>query len=219
MSDVRVKGFYDITFWQDAGIGLIVLRSDDDGMINVNALAELVAALGTASIDDNVKAVAITGMNNHFSTGIKGDSVDRKTAEEIFSHSNSLLSLIFSLEKPVFSVLPGDATDAGYEIALLGDRILAADGAKVGYSRGHGFLVGGSITTGRFRDNLSIAEASEGKNVDTVLPRDTLLEDAKKYILENQGYDFHLIRRRFMRGLRESLLEEKESYLRKYSLY
>ncbi len=218
MSDVRVKGFYDITFWQDEGIGLVVLRSDDQGLIRGNALAELVAAIGTASFDDQVKSVAITGLNNKFSSGLKEEKIDSETANNIFSNVNSLISLIYSLEKPIFTVLPGDALDTGYEIALLGDIILAAEGTTVGYNSNHVFMAGGSITTSKFRDNFDIREAEAGKNVDVVLPKDTMLEEAKKYIKAHQGYDYHLLRRRSMRNMRESLLEEKENFFRKYVL-
>lgn len=217
MNDVRVKGFYDITFWQDSGIGLIVLRSDEKGMVKSNAVAELVTALGTASFDDNVKAVALTGMNNNFCTGIKGDEIDRKSFEELFEYTNSLISLIYSLEKPIFSLLSGDAMDAGYEIALLGDELISAEDVKVGYNSGHTFMLGGSITTPKFRSGMNLGNADEGKNVDRVLPRDTFLDDAKKYILEHQGFDYHLMRRRLMRNMRESLLEEKDNFLRRTS--
>ncbi|AKA49607.1 hypothetical protein IX51_11390 [uncultured archaeon] len=216
MNNVRVKGFNDITFWQDSGIGLIVLRSDDNGLINWNAINELVAAIGTASIDDKVKSIAVTGMNEHFSVGLKADSTDFETAKAILESANSLISLIYSLEKPVFSVLSGDAIDAGYELALLGDVVISHEENRVGFNRGYNFSIGGSITVQKFRNKLDLCDASEGSNVDVLLPKDKLLDEAKKYILNHQDYSYHLLRRRSMRGLRESILEERENFLRQF---
>lgn len=216
MNNVRVKGFKDITFWQDGGIGLIVLRSDDSGLVNWNAIPELVAAIGTASIDDKVESIAITGLNENFSRGLKAETIDMDTARDILDSSNSLISLIYSLEKPVFSILSGDAIDAGYEIALLADIIISHGENKTGFNRGYKFSIGGSITASKFRSRLSVSNAEEGKNVDVIFPKDKLLDDAKKYILEHQYFDYHLLRRRSMRGLRESILEERENFLRNF---
>ncbi len=216
MNNVRVKGFKDITFWQDGGIGLIVLRSDQGGLVNWNAISELVAALGTASIDDKVTSIAITGLNENFSSGLKSETADMETAMAILDSANSLISLVYSLEKPIFSILSGDAIDAGYELALMSDVVISHSENKVGFTSGYNFTVGGSITAGRFKNALSVSSAEEGKNVDVVLPKDTLLDDARKYVLEHQGYNYHLLRRRAMRGLRESILEERENFLRKY---
>lgn len=216
MNNVRVKGFKDITFWQDNGIGIIVLRTDDKGLVNWNAVGELIASLGTASIDENVKAIAITGINENFATGMKAEENNIETAQAILDSANSLISLIYSLEIPIFSILSGDAIDCGYEIALLSDVLIAHKGAKVGFSKGYNFTLGGSITALKFRNNLDVTEVSEGKNVDIVLPKETLLQDAKEYILEHRDYNYHLLRRRSMRGLRESILEERESFLKRY---
>lgn len=217
MNNVRVKGFKDITFWQDSGIGLIVLRSDENGLVNGNAIGELVAAIGTASIDDKVEAVAITGLNENFSTGLKVERNDLDTVRAVLDSSNSLVSLIYSLEKPIFSILSGDATNMGYEIALLSDVILSHNGNRVGFDAGYNFIAGGSITSVRFRNKFEASIAEEGRNVDRVLPKDTLLEDAKNFILEHKDFDYHLVRRRAMRGLRESMLEERENFMRRYT--
>lgn len=217
MNNVRVKGFKDITFWQDSGIGLIVLRSDPQGLVNWNAIGELVASIGTASIDDNVEAVALTGINENFSTGLKVEEDNMETARAILESTNSLVSLIYSLEKPIFSILSGNTLNAGYELALLSDAIMSHDQNKVGFDPGYNFTSGGSITSLRFRNRLDISSAEAGKNVDFILPKDTLLEDAKKFILDHKDFDYHLVRRRTMRGLRESMLEERENFIRRYN--
>lgn len=217
MNNVRVKGFKDITFWQDSGIGLIVLRSDPQGLVNWNAIGELVASLGTASIDDKVEAIAITGLNENFSTGLKVEQNNIETAREILDATNSLVSLVYSLEKPIFSILSGHSVNAGYEIALLSDVIMSHDQNKVGFDMGYNFTSGGSITSLRFRNRLDVSMAEERKNVDLVLPKETLLEDAKKFILDHKDFDYHLVRRRAMRGLRESMLEERENFIRRYT--
>lgn len=212
-NNIRVKGFDDISFWQEDGIGLIVLRSSNEGLITHNAIDELISAVGTASIDDNVKSIAITGQNNQFSTGLFHKENSLAEITSILNSTSTLVSMIYSFEKPVFSILSGDALDIGYELALLTDAILSSKDAKVGFRPGYQFVLGGSMTSARFR-NFAILESKAGSNVDRVFNKDSLLEDSKAFIKENEGYPYHLLRKRTMADLRTALLEEKE-YLTK----
>lgn len=213
MSDIRVKGYDDITFWQEEGIGLIVLRSPDNGLLRPNVINELITSLGTAAIDDKVKAIGMTGINDNFSRGISMENITIIEAQQLLESTNALASIIYSIEKPIFSILNGNAIDAGYEIALLTDVIISSNSAKVGFSPNHKFILGGSLTLSRFR-RLQINEAEEGKNVDKVFNRENLLNDSKDYILQNLGYDYHLIRRNLMRDLKGAMMEERDAFMK-----
>lgn len=211
MSDIRVDGYSSISFWREDEIGVIVLRTGDDSMLNTGHVSELITSLGTAAMDDNVRAVAITGINLRFAKGLDLDN--SADLDNIMQYGQALLSLVYSIEKPIFTIIGGEAIDAGYEIALMGDVLLASRNNEVGFNKSYTFMLGGSITSSRFRCT-DVAKASAGSNVDLTFDQDKLLDDAKQYISEHADFDYPLIRKRRMMSLRESLLEERE-HLRK----
>ena len=208
-NNIRVKGYDDISFWQEDGIGLIVLRSSNEGFITHNTINELISAIGTASIDDDVKSIAITGHNNQFSRGLFLEEKSLSEISSVLESTSTLISMVYSLEKPVFSVLSGDAIDLGYELALMTDAVLSGEEVKVGFNPGYRFMLGGSMTSSRFR-SFTISEAKSGSNVDRVFQKDSLLENAKEFIKENEGFSYHLLRKRTMSDLRTAILEERE---------
>ena len=212
MSDIRVSGFNDIIFWQEDGIGIVVIRTNEKGLARRNFINELIMALTTASTDDAVRSVAITGINNNFLSGMMDDP---QTTQELLDFTNStstFLSVLYSIEKPVYSILSGDSIDIGREISLATDLIIASDRAKVGYSEGYKFRAGGSITSMRF-PVLGVSTAEGSRNVDIVYPGGTLLDSAKKFILSDMGYSRHLMRRTRLRDMRISLMEEREELI------
>lgn len=215
MSDIRVEGYESLSFWREEEIGIIVLRTGENSELRLNHISELITSMGTAAMDDNVKAVAITGMNMRFAGDLKlGNRADLETLEQ---YSQTLLSLVYSVDKPVFTILNGDAIDAGYEIALLGDRILASGGVSLGFNNSYTFKLGGSLTSCRF-STFDIKKASAGVNADIIFNQDRLLDDAKKYIKDHVRFDYPLIRKRRMISMRESLLEERERLNRRIVL-
>ncbi|WP_010916621.1 enoyl-CoA hydratase/isomerase family protein [Thermoplasma volcanium] len=216
MDNIRVRGYRDISFWQEDGIGLIVIKSDVNGIISRNCLDEMVSALGLASMDPNVKCVAFTGINKVFAKGMKPDGDDGRSLYELMQSSSSFLSMVYSLPKPIFSILNGDATNEGYEIALSSDLIISAEDANVGFNQEYQTILGGSFTAARF-PLLAISKAQEAKNVDIVFKADSLLEDAKNYILKNFGNRMVQARRQKMYDISNKILLEKvwayETYL------
>ncbi|MGC8505411.1 MAG: enoyl-CoA hydratase-related protein [Thermoplasmata archaeon] len=212
MSDIRVSGFNDIIFWQEDGIGIVVIRTNEKGLARRNFINEIIMALTTASTDDAVRSVAITGINNNFLSGMMDEP---RTGQELLDFMNStstFLSVLYSIGKPVYSILSGDSLDIGREISLATDIIMASDRAMVGYSDGYKFRAGGSITSLRF-PMLGVSAAEEHRNVDIVYPGNTLLDSAKKFILSDMGYSRHLMRRTRLRDMRISLLEEREELI------
>ena len=212
MSDIRVDGYKSISFWQEDNIGLVVLRPDDNSRLETSHISELVTAVGTAAMDDGVKAVAITGLNMRYGTGFNfGDS---KETENLVEYCGALLSLVYSIEKPVFTIVNGNAIDIGYEIALLGDVVLSSSAIEVGFNPSYTFMLGGSITSSRFK-KLERGKVVSGVNVDITCNPESLLDDAKKYIIEHFPFDYPLVRRRRMISFRESLLEEREHFFKR----
>jgi enoyl-CoA hydratase/carnithine racemase len=212
MSDIRVSGFNDIIFWQEDGVGIIVIRSNENGLARRNFINELIMALTTASTDDMVKSVAITGINNNFLSGLIDAPKNSHELFDFLNYTSTFLSVVYSLGKPIYSILSGDSLDLGREISLATDIIISSDSANIGFSKNYRFMAGGSITSLRF-PLLDVSVATEGKNVDLVYSGKTLLESAKKFIISDSGRSRHLMRRARLRDMRVTLLEEGEDIL------
>ncbi len=178
MSNVTVSGFDYVSFWREEELGIIVLRTDSSGRISHKVMGELMMALGNATIDDEVRAVALTGQNFVFCKGLLDPQGDN---QDLLEMARGLASTLASLEKPTFALINGDAFDFGYELALLADEIYVSKGSRVGFYREYSYILGGSLSGQRF-DELSRVEAVQGRNCDKILERDTFLEDARRLI-------------------------------------
>lgn len=210
MSDIRVKGFDDVSFWREDDIGLIVVRSSPDGQIRKKTVDELIMALSTASIDPSVNSVAVTGQNEVFC----GDIGDWENPTELLGSLRALASIIYSLEKPVNAIVNGDATDTGYELALLCDNIIASPQAKLGFNKSYMFSMGGSLSSVRF-NGIEISKATERINCDYVFPASDLLGSAKEKIQETCSNNLVLRRKNRLRFIREAVGEEHIAILSK----
>ena len=103
MSNIRVQGYNQISFWQEENVGVIVLRTNSRGLIGVRGIEELLTALSIASVDKNVKSIAITGMNNIFCKGIEMTGSQEEKGE-FLDACTSLATLVSSLKKPIFAL-------------------------------------------------------------------------------------------------------------------
>lgn len=200
MSNITVSGYDYVSFWREEEVGLIVLRTNSSGKISEKVMGELMMALGNASIDENVKKIAITGQNFVFCKGF----TDEPKTKLFLDMARALASTLGSLEKPTFALINGDAFDFGYELALLTDEVIAAEGVRVGFYREYSFILGGSITSNKFSE-LSRTEAKAGINCNRTLNKDTFLEEAKKLMQKSRGNLLMLKRRMLMRNLIDAL--------------
>ena len=203
MSDIRVKGFEEISFWREDEVGLIVIRSSSSGKIRKETLDELMMALSTASIDTAVESIAITGQNEIFATELLG----WEKPVEMLNSLRGLASIIYSIEKPLYAIVNGNAIDIGYELALLCDTIISAPEAKLGFSKKYLFSMGGSLTSLKFQ-KTDVRMALEGINCDYVFPASDLLGESKALIQDTSSFKMVLTRRNRMRQIREALGEE-----------
>lgn len=210
MSDIRVKGFDDISFWREEDIGLIVIRSSEEGQIRKKTLDELIMALSTASIDSSVKSIAITGQNDVFCKDIG----DWENPTELLTSLRAAASIIYSLEKPITAIVNGDAIDTGYELALLCDTIIASPDARLGINPEYAFSMGGSLSSLRY-NRFEISRATEKVNCDHVFPAADLLGAAKTKIQEICSNNLVLRRKNHLRFIREAVGEEHIAILTK----
>lgn len=209
-SNITTYGFHDISFWKEENIGLIVMRCDSKGRSRQSLFKELLQVVGIAYMDESVRSIAITGINEIF---LKEIMLEEKqgAAHEFFDYAHALIRTIYSLNKPVFSVVNGPAIGIGNEIALLSDAIIASSAAVLGFQPGYNFTLLGSLTASRFGVR-PVEQAKQGLNADHVLEHDNFMEDAKKKIHELDTLAFNLNRKTRLRGFEEAILREKDNY-------
>ncbi len=208
MSDIRVKGFEDISFWREDEVGLIVIRSSSTGKIRKQTMDELMMAMSTASIDPAVESIAITGQNELFATELIGWD----NPGDMLNSLRALASVVYSIEKPLYAIVNGDAIDIGYELALLCDTIISAPNVKLGFNREYMFSMAGSLTSAKF-SKTEVNKALENTNCDYIFDSANLLGEAKSFIQETSSFKMVLKRKNRMRNIREALGEEHLSIL------
>ena len=214
MSNIRVKGFNSITFWQEDSIGLIVIKSDRNGNIQTNTLNELMQSLAVAAADEKVKYIGITGINSVFAKDIyfKPEESVKEALETMLSYS------LFSsgVQKPIISLLNGDAINIGYEIALLSDLIVSTSKAQCGFTKDYQCLMGGTIARRRF-SNPTLSKSTERKNCDKLIEEIDFLGIAKEFILKEVRNNIYQERNAFRWDLKERIYEEQINFLKVHS--
>ena len=112
-------------------------RPDKMNTWNAGVASELSQALGQANMDDNVRAVVITGAGRAFCAG-----ADLERGEETFAgrdekkSSNSeapALLYPYQIDKPVIAAINGAAVGVGMTYPMLCDIRYGAEDAKMGF--------------------------------------------------------------------------------------
>ncbi|WP_226631918.1 enoyl-CoA hydratase/isomerase family protein [Novosphingobium profundi] len=98
---------------------------------------ELPEALAFIASDPGSDVVLLTGAGRAFSAGGDIDHMERNARDpHLFDHearqAKRIVEALLTLEKPVVVRMNGHAVGLGATIALMGDIIVAADGAKIG---------------------------------------------------------------------------------------
>ncbi|GLQ80000.1 enoyl-CoA hydratase [Mesorhizobium huakuii] len=178
-------------------VGLVTLnRPKALNALNLQLLAELVAAVKDFDTDAGIGAVVITGSDKAFAAG-----ADIKEMQAI-SFADAYLQDLFvgwedltRVRKPVIAAVAGYALGGGCELAMMCDFIIAADTAKFGQPEiTLGVIpgMGGSQRLTRFVGKskamdmcltgrmMDAAEAERSGLVSRVVPAAELVEEAVK---------------------------------------
>jgi hypothetical protein len=209
----RVAGFKEISFWQEDGIGVITILSDDQGRVSLLFFEEFLKAISLAITDDKVRAVAITGSNDNFLTGLrKFESVQSVRYLDMVS---TVASFIAMINKPVFSLVNGTCKDLGVELTLLSDVCIAREGANFSISESYTPVMGLSRTIMKYPIFVN-GESKEGKNCDIIFPQEIFLDKANDFILTNIMEYMSIARRERLGDINVILSKERSIYLTKY---
>jgi 2-(1,2-epoxy-1,2-dihydrophenyl)acetyl-CoA isomerase len=122
--------------------GALTLRLDRPekrNAIDDATMLGLIAAIETASADDDVRVIVIEGAGEHFCAGAdiiaRNASSDRKPRtgsiqRRLPNQAHRLIPLLRSVQIPVVAKVRGWAAGIGFQIALAADFTLAADDAR-----------------------------------------------------------------------------------------
>jgi enoyl-CoA hydratase/carnithine racemase len=133
-------------------------RPERRNALNLALLKELIGALSTASSNEGVRALVVTGNAQAFSAG-----QDLKEVEppDFVSTINAACSGLEQLGKPTLAAIDGWCIAGGLELALCCDIRICADTAKIGDWHAHINSIGGAGATVRLVRTLGIARAKE----------------------------------------------------------
>jgi len=116
-------------------VGVITLnRPQALNALNSELLDELVATLEAWDLDDQVRAVVLTGSERAFAAGADIREMAPQSYMDMFKSNffASAADRIAAIRKPIVAAVAGFALGGGCELAMLCDFIIAADNAKFG---------------------------------------------------------------------------------------
>ena len=127
----------DILLEKKGNVAIVTLnRPEVMNAFSVEMREGLAITFDDLARDDDVRAVVITGAGKAFSAGgdIKGwgDLRDEKKMTALMGFVRRALKGITTMEKPVISMVNGDAVGAGCNLALACDLIIASENARFG---------------------------------------------------------------------------------------
>jgi len=148
----------------EAKLGVITLnRPEVRNAINPAMRDELSQAVGEMEMDDDVRAIIITGGPKVFAAGADIAAMVEKTAVEQFSRS-SLWDLAFKMEqsrKPMIAAIAGFCLGGGCELAMACDIRIAAESAKFGLAEINVGIIPGGGGTARLTRLVGLGKAKE----------------------------------------------------------
>ncbi|MFI1399349.1 enoyl-CoA hydratase/isomerase family protein [Streptomyces sp. NPDC020681] len=188
----------------DNGVSWITLnRPEAMNAVTWDQRERIIALLGAASADPDVRAVVITATGKGFCAGADlrgapsaGDRVPGDVARTIRLGAQRLIAAVLDCEKPVIAAVNGTAAGIGAHLALACDLVLAAEPARfieVFVRRGLVPDGGGAYLLPRligpqrakelmfFGDALPAADAERLGLVNRVVPADELEKTAREW--------------------------------------
>lgn len=194
-------GYHTIIYEKEEGIGIITLnRPKQLNAITFQLKQEVSQVLDKIEVDEEVKAVILTGGTKAFSAGadIKERSGLKRTQPEYYFNQKKthidFYGKIEHFEKPVIGAVSGVAVGGGCEISLACDLRIASDTARFGVPEVKLGVIPSGGGTQRLPRIIGITKAKEllftGEFIDAqeayrlglvnkVVPVEQLMDEAK----------------------------------------
>lgn len=209
--------FSTIAYTVRDDVAYLNLNNPPVNIMTAAMMDEITAALETAAADKSLKAVAFTAGGKAFCAGADVGEHKPEQAPAMIAAFGRLFRRLDAMEVPVVMAVGGAAMGAGFELILMADVLLAAEGAMFGQPEIRlGFfapvgvvelpaLVGRAkameiTTTGR---NYDAAEMADLGLVSRVVPADDL-DDALEGVLKDLRRASPLVLRLNTRTLKRS---------------
>jgi enoyl-CoA hydratase len=192
-------------------VNLIVTKEGDIGVVQLNRpkvlnalnselMAELVNALEELDKSQEIRAIILTGGPNVFAAGADlREMADATPVDLILGRRFELWDRIRKIAKPIIAAVAGFCLGGGNELAMNCDMIIAAETAifgqpevNVGIMPGAGGTQRLTRAVGKYKamemtltgNSISAEEAYRVGLVNRVVPRESLLEEARKVAKE-----------------------------------
>lgn len=208
----KVVGYKEISFWQEDGIGVVVILSDDEGMVSMNFFNEFLKVMTLAITDDKVRSLAITGTDKNFLNGIR--NIGLENTRDYLDLTSATVSFMTSIEKPIFSLINGKTRNLGVEFALLSDVIIARPDSEFILDNNFEPVMGFSLSASKYPFFRSGAP-KEGFNCDVILDSEKFLEESSSFITRTGNPGLTLIRKNRFKDMRSVISTEREYFLMK----
>jgi enoyl-CoA hydratase len=112
------------------GIATVTLnRPERRNAINQDLLINLYNYIEEAANSDDITAIIVTGSGSSFSSGIDLDIAGTDNLLDPRGDGSDLPDVLFSCKKPVIGAVNGHAINAGFELALNCDFLIASESA------------------------------------------------------------------------------------------
>jgi 2-(1,2-epoxy-1,2-dihydrophenyl)acetyl-CoA isomerase len=232
----ELQAVADIEFKLEDGVLWIVLnRPEQMNAMTPDMRDRIVARLGAARTDVEVRAVALTGVGKGFCTGADLNRPPGGTAQPgqpppitalrdtMRGGSQALLRSIWEIEKPVLAAVNGTAAGLGSHLAFACDLILAAEDARfievfvrrgIAIDAAGGFLLPRVVPLCKAKEMVFFGDAMDAQEayriglVNRVVPRDQLEATAREWaarLAKGPTYAMGISKRLLNRGTEADL--------------
>ena len=194
----------ELLFDKQDAVGIVTLnRPDNMNALTFGMIKGLISYFQEAEQDDSIRAIVLTGNGRAFCTGadLTGGAgrsdmhtpIGMKLSAHLYGR---VFFTMYTIEKPIVNAINGTAAGAGVNIALAGDIIVAAEGARfieVFVRRGLVMDAGGFFLLPRlvglakakeiayFGEDIPAEKALALGLINKVVPKEKLMEEAMAY--------------------------------------
>ncbi len=222
--------FQNILVAREGPVGIVTLnRPQQLNALSYDLVKELSLAMEAFDLDQEIKAIVLTGGEKVFAAGadIK-EMVDATPFDERIQGRMSYRDKINRISKPVIAAVSGYALGGGCELAMSCDLIIASETARFGQPEVNIGTIPGSggtqrltRTVGKYRsmemvltgEFLSASDAERFGLVNKIVPVELLLEEAKsiaKKIATKSPVSIRLAKEAILKSFNTSLDEGLE---------